>query len=96
MKIAFLSNIEERPGPPKKRQGLADVAAHALRLLQHAQSGLHLLCLNLLIDWIFISNLPRRVQRISLLSGMSISSFNHYPAPWLGFTIPYQPLADEK
>jgi hypothetical protein len=42
----------ERSGHPEKAAGLTDVAAQALRMLQHAQPGLHLPRLNLLVRWI--------------------------------------------
>jgi hypothetical protein len=60
---------------PKKPAGLTDVAAQALRILPHAQPGLHLPCLDLLVSWIFIPNLLRRPVRITHLSGMSIRSY---------------------
>jgi integrase len=47
--IALLPDVEERPGYSKKTAGLTDIAAHALRMLQHAQSSLHLPSLNLLV-----------------------------------------------
>lgn len=50
--IAIPPDIEKRPGYTEEATGLTDVAAHALRMLQHAQPGLHLPCLNLFIDWI--------------------------------------------
>jgi hypothetical protein len=50
--IALLPDIEERPRDPKKPAGLTDVAAQTLRMLQHAQPGLHLPCLDLLVSWI--------------------------------------------
>lgn len=50
--IALLPDVEKRSGNAEEAAGLTDVAAHALRMLQHAQPGLHLPCLNLLVDWI--------------------------------------------
>ena len=73
--IALLPDVEERPRYPEKPASLADVAADALRMLQHAQPGLHLPCLDLLVNWIFIPNLLRWAGRIPHLSGMSISSY---------------------
>jgi hypothetical protein len=50
--VALFPDIKERPRYPEKPAGLADVAADALRMLQHAQPGFYLPCLDLLIDWI--------------------------------------------
>lgn len=50
--IVLLPDIEERPRDFKKPAGLTDVAAQTLRMLQHAQPGLHLPCLDLLVRWI--------------------------------------------
>lgn len=49
--IALLPDVEKRPRNTEEAAGLTDVAAHALRMLQHAQPGLHLSCLKLLVDW---------------------------------------------
>ena len=48
--IALLPDIEERSRYPKKPAGLTDVAAQALRMLEHAQPGPHLTCLDLLVN----------------------------------------------
>ena len=43
----MLPDVEKCPGYPKEAASLTDIAAHALRMLQHAQPGLHLPCLGL-------------------------------------------------
>jgi hypothetical protein len=43
------SRCRKRPGRPEKAAGLTDVAAHALRMLQHAQPSLHFPRLDLLV-----------------------------------------------
>jgi len=50
--ITFFPDAIECPGNSKKPAGLADVAADALRMLQHAQPSLHLPCLDLFVGWI--------------------------------------------
>ncbi|MGB6844470.1 MAG: hypothetical protein WBE09_06215, partial [Candidatus Acidiferrales bacterium] len=50
--IALLPDIEERPRDSKKPAGLTDVAAQALRMLQHAHPGLYFTWLDLLVRWI--------------------------------------------
>jgi hypothetical protein len=50
--IALLPDIVERPRDSKKPTGLTDIAAQALRMLQHAKPGLHLSRLDLLVNWI--------------------------------------------
>jgi hypothetical protein len=50
--IALLPGVKERPGYSEKAAGLTDIAAHALRMLQHAQPGLHLPSLNLLVRYV--------------------------------------------
>src|SRR5690349_19441264 len=49
---ALLPDVVQRPGNAKEPASLADVPAHALRMLQHAQPGFHLPRLDLLVDWI--------------------------------------------
>ena len=39
--IALFADIKERPRDSKNPAGLTDVAAQNLRMLQHAQAGLH-------------------------------------------------------
>jgi hypothetical protein len=53
-----LSRCKRAPAIPKKPAGLADVATDALRVLQRAQLGLDLRCLDLLISWILHPELP--------------------------------------
>jgi hypothetical protein len=48
--IALFPDVKESPRYPEKPAGLADVAAEALRMLQHAQPGFYFPCLDLLID----------------------------------------------
>jgi hypothetical protein len=48
--IALLPDVEERPRDSKKPAGLTDVAAQTLRMLQHAQPGVHLSCLDMLVS----------------------------------------------
>jgi len=50
--IALFPDVKERPRYSEKPAGLADVAADALRMLQHAQPGFYLPCLDLLVNWI--------------------------------------------
>ena len=50
--IALFPDVKKRPRYSEKPAGLADVAAYALRMLQHAQPCLHLPCLDLLVRWI--------------------------------------------
>jgi hypothetical protein len=50
--IALLPDIEERSRDSKEPAGLTDVATYALRMLQHAEPGLHLPCLDLLVRWV--------------------------------------------
>jgi len=50
--IALLPDVEERPRYSEEPTGLTNVAADALRMLQHAQPGLYLSCLDLLVHWI--------------------------------------------
>lgn len=50
--IAFFPDVIERSRYSKKPTGLADVAADALRMLQHAQPSLHLPSLDLLVNWV--------------------------------------------
>jgi hypothetical protein len=50
--IAFSPDVVERSRYSKKPTGLADIAADALRMVQLAQPGLHLPCLDLLVNWI--------------------------------------------
>ena len=50
--IALFPDVKERRRYSEKPAGLADVAADALRMLQHAQRGFYLPCLVLLVSWI--------------------------------------------
>ena len=50
--ITFFPDVIERPRYSEKPAGLDDVATDAVRMLQHAQPGLHLPCLDLLVSWI--------------------------------------------
>ena len=43
----MLPEVEECAGYPNEAASLTDIAAHALRMLQRAQCGLHLPCLDL-------------------------------------------------
>ena len=56
--IVLFPDAKERPRYPKQPAGLADVAVDGLGMLQHAQRGLDLPCLDLLTSLILYPDPP--------------------------------------
>jgi hypothetical protein len=56
--VALLPDVEKRPRYPEEAASLADITAHALRMLQHAQPGLHFPRLHLFVDLVFYPEPP--------------------------------------
>ncbi len=79
--IAFFPDVIERPRYSKNPAGLTDIAAHALRMLQHAQPGFHLSRLDLIIGCVAHSRTSSGGQ----------GEYPTCPGCLLAATVPYQP-----